>query len=286
MIPPGQEGDIQGKKIGKIYAMNAIGGILGVLLTGYYTIAYWGSNITLMFIVLVSALFVLWMAKNKWIVVPYVVLSVLLLFSAMAPHHPWDFLAIQMALKTYQTPDVVLEKESHYNYIKVRTPDPERPYLRDLVLDKMVHNRIDMNQPLKLMGIYEHFFATGIRFALQDTHPKNILVIGGGGYTFCHFLEVEYPQCNIEVAEIDPEVTRTAHIAFGLPENTRLAIYHQDGRNRIEDLVKEIKEKNQEGIYDCVINDSFSDYTVPFHLITREFVEKIYTILSPHGIYM
>lgn len=286
MIPPGEEGVIPGERIGKIYAMNAVGGIFGVLVTGYYTIAYWGSNITIMFIVLISSFFFLWMIKNRWVAVPYVILSIVLLGSAIAPHYPWDSLAIQMALKPYQTKNVILEKESRYNYIRVQTPDPERPYLRDLILDKMVHNRIDMNQPLKLMAIYEHFFASGIRFALCDTPPKNILVIGGGGYTFCHFLEIEYPQCNIEVAEIDPEVTKTAHIAFGLPESTRLSIYHQDGRNRVEDIVMWMKAERREGIYDCVINDSFSDYTVPFHLTTRDFVERIYTILSPRGIYM
>ena len=286
MIPAEVKGEIQGKKIGKIYAMNAIGGILGVLITGYYTIAYWGSNLTLMFIVLVSAILFLWIANNKWLAIPYVGFCLLLMLSAVAPYSPWDSLAIQLAVKTYHTPDVILEKESHYNYIKVRIPDPERPYIRDLILDKMIHNRKDMNQPLKLMGIYEHFFDAGIRFAFQDIGPKNILVIGGGGYTFCHFLEVEYPQCNIEVAEIDPEVTKTAHTALGLPYDTRLSIYHQDGRNRVEDLVKQIKNGKQEGFYDCVINDSFSDYTVPFHLTTKEFVEKIYTILSPRGIYM
>ncbi|MGC8739325.1 MAG: fused MFS/spermidine synthase [Candidatus Hydrogenedens sp.] len=278
--------EIQGEKIGKIYAMNAVGGIIGVLITGYYTIAHWGSNLTLMFIVLVSALLFLWMAKNRWLAIPYFGFSLLLLFSAVSPRFPWDTLAIQLALKTYHTPDVVLEKESHYNYIKVRIPDPERPYIRDLILDKMIHNRKDMSQPLKLMGIYEHFFDAGLRFAFQDTGPKNILVIGGGGYTFCHFLEVEYPESNIEVAEIDPEVTKTAHIAFGLPDTTHLSIYHQDGRNRVEDLVKQIKKGEQKSYYDCVINDSFSDYTVPFHLTTKEFVEDIYTILSPRGIYM
>lgn len=286
MIPAEAKGEIQGKKIGKIYAMNAIGGVLGVLITGYYTIAHWGSNLTLMFIMLVSALCFLWMAKSKWLAIPYVGFSILLILSAVAPRSPWDFLAIQLAVKTYHTPDVILEKESHYNYIRVHNPDPERPYIRDLILDKMVHNRKDMNQPLKLLGIYEHFFDAGIHFACQDTGPKNIFVIGGGGYTFCHFLEVEYPQCNIEVAEIDPEVTKTAHTALGLPTNTRLSIYHQDGRNRVEDLVKQIKNGKQEGYYDCVINDSFSDYTVPFHLTTKEFIEKIYTILSPRGIYM
>lgn len=286
MIPAEIEGEIQGKKIGKIYAMNAIGGILGVLITGYYTIAHWGSNLTLMFIVLVSALLFLWIANNKWFAIPYVGFSLILMLSAMAPYSPWDSLAIQLAVKKYHTPDIILEKESHYNYIKVQIPDPERPYIRDLILDKMIHNRKDMNQPLKLMGIYEHFFDAGIRFAFQDVDPKNILVIGGGGYTFCHFLEVEYPQCNIEVAEIDPEVTKTAHTALGLPYDTHLSIYHQDGRNRVEDLVKKIKNGKEKGVYDCVINDSFSDYTVPFHLTTKEFVEKIYAILSPRGIYM
>jgi spermidine synthase len=42
------------------------------------------------------------------------------------------------------------------------------------------------------------------------------------------------------VAEIDPEVTKAAHVALGLPKDTHLAIYHQDGRNRVEDIARDM----------------------------------------------
>ncbi len=286
LILPDEHGEVQGKKIGMTYAMNAIGGILGVLITGYYAIAYLGSNLTLAIVMLLTTLFFLWFSRRSLLSIAYTMLVVVLFLSTIAPEYPWDSLALQLALKPYHPKNVIYEKESHYNYIKVQTPDPERPYLRDLILDKMIHNRKDMSQPLKLLGVYEYFFNSVLTYSFKEKPPERILVIGGGGYTFCNFLEHKYPECRIEVAEIDPEVTKAAHVALGLPEDTHLAIYHQDGRNRVEDIARDMTNTEDKKLYDCVINDSFSDYTVPFHLTTKEFVEKISKILSPNGIYM
>ncbi|HOK09403.1 MAG TPA: fused MFS/spermidine synthase [Candidatus Hydrogenedens sp.] len=286
MISPTNDKDVHGKKIGMIYGVNAFGGILGVIGTGYYAIAHWGTSITIALTAIISALFFLWIAKKTLMSFSYTILVLILFCSALAPSHPWDSLALQTGLKPYRPPNVLYEKESHYNYIQVKLADPERPYILDLVLDKMIHNRKNMKEPNKLTAPYEYIFHSVIDYTQKEKLFNRQLLIGGGAYTFCHFLEQEYPTCQIEVAEIDPEVTKTAFKVFGLPKDTHLKIYHQDGRNRIEDLVREKKHGNMAISYDCIINDSFSDYSVPFHLITREFVEKIYYILSSEGIYL
>ncbi len=219
----------------------------------------------------------------------YFVMVVVLFLSAISPGYPWDSLALQLALKPYRSENVVCEKESNYNYILVKIEDPERPYVLDLVLDKMVHNRKNLKEPLKLLYPYE-FLLDGIvsQFDEKFSRVRKGLVLGGGGYTFCHYLECVYPSAEIEVAEIDEEVTNTAFEVFGLPRDTRLRIYNQDARNRVDDILRE-KERIGKGEfvpYDFVINDSFSDYSVPFHLTTQEFVNKVGEILSSEGMYI
>jgi hypothetical protein len=67
-----------------------------------------------------------------------------------------------------------MKKRAIINYIKVQTPDPERPYLRDLILDKMIHNRKDMSQPLKLLGVYEYFFNSVLTYSFKEKPPERI----------------------------------------------------------------------------------------------------------------
>ncbi|MCX8064845.1 MAG: fused MFS/spermidine synthase [Candidatus Hydrogenedentes bacterium] len=279
----------RGRRIGKLYATNAIGGVLGVLFTAYIAITSLGSALTLATVALVSAVFYLWFSKGSVYAYLYTFVVALVLISAVSPGYPWDSLALQLAVKSYHSENIVYEKESHYNYILVKIADPERPYILDLVLDKMIHNRRNLREPFKLINSHEFIFDAIIsQYNSRYSKLKKGLILGGGAYTFCHYLEHTYPNAHIEVAEIDEEVTNTAFMFFGLPRNTRLHIYNQDARNRVDDILK-VKSGGREGSftsYDFVINDSFSDYTVPFHLTTKEFAEKIASILSENGMYM
>lgn len=277
----------RGRRIGKLYAMNAVGGVLGVLLTAYYLIVNLGSPLTLAIVSMISALFYLWFSRRSLYSCLYSILVILIVLSAFAPGYPLDSLALQLAIKPYRPENIVYEKESHYNYILVKRADPDRPYILDLVLDKMIHNRRNLREPFKLLGAHEFIFDSLVSYYdKRCAQLRRGLVLGGGAYTFCHYLEHTYPYAQFEVAEIDKEVTNTAFMFFGLPKDTRLHIYNQDARNRVDDILKNKGHNSNFQQYDFVINDSFSDYTVPFHLTTIEFVKKIGEILSPKGVYM
>jgi len=277
----------RGKRIGLLYAMNAIGGVLGVIFTAYIAIANLGSALTLVLVAFLSAGFFIWFSKRSMYAYIYPGLVLILFLSAMAPRYPWDSLALQLALKPYRAENVVYEKESQYNYILVKIADVERPYVLDLVLDKMIHNRKNLKEPLKLLYPYE-FLLDAIVSQFDNKYSKlsKALLLGGGGYTFCHYLEHTYPSAQIEVAEIDKEVTKTAFGVLGLPRDTKLKIYNQDARNRVDDVLKEKASNPNFEYYDVIINDTFSDYSVPFHLTTKEFEEKVKSILSPKGLYL
>jgi hypothetical protein len=105
------------------------------------------------------------------------------------------------------------------------------------------------------------------------------LFLGGGAYCFQRHMQFAYPGTSVDVAEIDPAVTRANHMAIGLPSDTQIQTHFGDARQYVE-----LSQDNQQ--FDLVFGDAFNDFSVPWHLTTREFNEKIKKMLSPNGVYM
>jgi MFS family permease len=105
------------------------------------------------------------------------------------------------------------------------------------------------------------------------------LFLGGGAYTFQRHMQHAYPGTEVDVAEIDPAVTNANFNATGLPLDTPIKTYWGDARQ----FVERHQESKQ---YDLIFGDAFNDFSVPWHLTTREFNEKISKMMSPTGVYM
>jgi hypothetical protein len=105
------------------------------------------------------------------------------------------------------------------------------------------------------------------------------LFLGGGAYCFQRHMQFAYPGTAVDVAEIDPAVTNANWRATGLPRDTPIKTYWGDARQ----FVELHQDTNQ---YDLVFGDAFNDFSVPWHLTTREFNEKIKKMLTPSGVYM
>ena len=105
------------------------------------------------------------------------------------------------------------------------------------------------------------------------------LFLGGGAYCFQRHMQFAYPGTGVDVAEIDTAVTRANLMATGLPQDTKIVTYWGDARQFVE-LHKDNKQ------YDLIFGDAFNDFSVPWHLTTREFNEKLKKMLTPDGVYM
>ncbi len=105
------------------------------------------------------------------------------------------------------------------------------------------------------------------------------LFLGGGAYTFQRHMQFAYPGTEVDVAEIDPAVTNANFNATGLPRDTPIKTYWGDARQ----FVERHQDSKQ---YDLIFGDAFNDFSVPWHLTTREFNEKIARMMSPTGVYM
>ena len=103
--------------------------------------------------------------------------------------------------------------------------------------------------------------------------------LGGGAYTFQRYMQHKFPGTDVDVAEIDPAVLRANYAALGLPLSTTIKTHLGDARQ----FVERNQGKKQ---YDLVFGDAFNDFSVPWHLTTREFNDKLASMMSPDGVYM
>jgi spermidine synthase len=108
---------------------------------------------------------------------------------------------------------------------------------------------------------------------------KNVLMLGGGGYSIPKYLAAYFPEVTVDVVELDPGMTSAAEKYFEFVRNEKTRIYHEDARTFINRLSKSSEK------YDAVFWDTFtSEYNIPFHLTTIESAERVHEMLSDDGI--
>ncbi len=180
--------------------------------------------------------------------------------------------------------------ETNYYYVKITEEllgDGER---RTLVLDNLIHGYFIKGQPKRLDYDYEHIYAqvthrvmeAKARAAKGDNPynmPLSTLFLGGGSYTFPRYLQAVYPETKADVAEIDPAVTEANHRSLWLPRDTTITTIWGDARQFVDNRRGGAK-------YDLIFGDAFNDFSVPWHLTTREFNDRINGLLSDDGVYM
>jgi len=151
--------------------------------------------------------------------------------------------------------------------------------VKGLSLDHLTHSLVDLNDPTYHAYGYEKTFSAVARYVAGNRQDIGVFCIGGGGYSFSRYLEVAYPKAGIEVAEIDPAVTRTAYAELALPAASRIVTRNEDARIFL-------MRQDARPRYDLVVGDAFNDMSVPYHLTTFEFNEEVRKVLKPDGFYI
>ena len=106
--------------------------------------------------------------------------------------------------------------------------------------------------------------------------PRRVLIVGLGGGALPVFLRRNFPQLQIDVVEIDPEVVIAAKLYFAFHEDALMKAHLGDGRAFIERAVA--------GSYDVVMLDAFGSGEVPEHLTTLEFLVAVKKATAPGGV--
>jgi spermidine synthase len=169
-------------------------------------------------------------------------------------------------------------KETNYYTIKLKgnhSNDKER--LTTLYLDNLTHSCSDLADPFHLVYRYTRSYKEVVQWQAGNRERFKALFIGGGGYTFPRFIEARYPKAEIDVVEIDPEVTRVSQKYLGIAPNSKIRTFNEDGRWFV-------MNRKGEGEYDFILEDAFNDLSIPYHLTTKEFAMELKRLLKKDGL--
>jgi len=258
-----------GITVGKLAASGSLGSIAGTFATGFYLIPRFGTRAIVFGVA--AVLMVLGILSIPWRRKGTAAIGMLLVLGLVAG----GLYGLQFGLRYYYGDDILIESA----YYAIRVTTEERPggaKLKKLVLDHLIHSATDPNDPDYLWYEYERVVAWIVKNLGKA--DMSALFIGGGGYTLPHWLERNYPKSQVEVVEIDPEVTRVALKEF-VPDSRRITSYNEDGRTALRNLPSGKK-------YDFVFGDAFNDVSVPYHLTTVEFGEAVRNRLRDGGVYV
>jgi len=133
-----------------------------------------------------------------------------------------------------------------------------------------------LNDPHRFALSYTRMMMAGTLFT--GPAPQRVLIIGLGGGSIPTALREILPQAQIDVVEIDPAVTRVARRFFNFREDPKMKVIELDGRVYV-------KRAQRAGTkYDVVMLDAFDHEYIPEHLLTREFLTEVKSLLSPQGV--
>jgi len=140
-----------------------------------------------------------------------------------------------------------------------------------------VQSQVDLNNLRRDMLSYTKLAFCGL---LYQEQPKRVLVLGLGGGVIPRKMHNYFPATVIDVAEIDPEILKTAEQFFGFREDDKLRVHIADGRMFIRELLR----KGPAEKYDIIVLDAFNSDYIPFHLMTKEFLEQVKGVLAEDGV--
>ena len=179
--------------------------------------------------------------------------------------------ALNLCVPAVAGEKLLLEATSFYNTIVVSEDDRGMRILR--------FEKGGARQSVVKLGDPDHLElpytrTVPVAFVFVDK-PHSALVVGLGGGTIPGFLRKRFPDMRIDVVEIDPVVAEVARSHFGFREDAKMHAHVADGRHFIERSGR---------LYDIIFLDAYGIDSVPYRLVTREFLAGVSRALTPGGV--
>jgi len=257
--------DRSGATVGRMYALSTIGSILGTFLAGFILLAAFGCLKILVFLAgLMVGLSLLISLRPRTAARSALFILMVLGFWGLDSYE--RFLASQGAVDVDTAYNRILITEGMETHsgrrMRLMTTGPVW-YQSAMYLDDSSALALEYTRFFRLV---EHF-----RPGFRD-----VLMIGGGGYSFPKHLLKTVSDVKLDIVEIDPAFTELAKTHFGFATDDRVSIFHQDARTFL----------NRSGkTYDAIILDAFnSHYSVPFQLATTEAMHRLRERLNEDGV--
>lgn len=253
-----------GATVGRLYAISTVGSIFGTFFAGFFLIAFMGStNVLIVMAMVLLAASLLASVRDLRAKLGAVAACIVLLIASNA----YD---------AYLASQGLFDVDTDYNRILIyKSSDQDTGRIMQVMVTNP-HGRqsaMYVDDPIELALEYTKFYQLAGHF---KPNMKKTLMLGGGGYSFPKYAMSHYPELEMDVVEIDPEVTGLARRFFEFKDHPRLTVFHEDARTFLN---------NSRARYDVIFGDTFtSHYSIPFHLSTIEFVRMLHDSLVDDGV--
>lgn len=258
--------ETSGRTVGNLYAVSTFGSIVGTFAAGFVLIPHFG-NVNILF-GLAFALFAIgffcYSGKGQEKAMITAVALVCCGYAVVA--------------EAGNGGRYVYEQDSEYNHIRVfETEKAGRP-IRVMSVENIFDSGIYLDSD-ELVFEYTKYYALDEAFGGKIGKAA---MFGGAAYSVPKDFLKRNSEGTIDVVEIDPLTTEVAKRYFGLREDPRMNIIHDDARIFLNENAESGK-----GEYDAIYNDAFSSAcSMAPHLATVEAIGKAYDLLDDDGVYI
>jgi spermidine synthase len=267
-----------GSVVGRTFFWGTIGSIVGSLATGFLLVPMLGVSLSIISTALAMVLLgIVGIHLTRKMPVPippwpyrivtyptYFILTTLLLSAGL-------FSLTQMVHST-EMRTVLYDSEGLYSHLLVYESKFHGHTVRVLKQDTNPSSAVDMDSYDLLYG-YAHFVE---KYPILKPDARLFYMIGAGSYSIPRTLVARNTAIDIDVSEIEPSLPALAETYFDVHDWSRIHTFFQDGRTFLAQSTT---------TYDVIFGDAFiTDYSVPSHLITREFFLEVQKSLKPDGV--
>lgn len=245
-----------GQSFASLSALESIGGITGTFITGFILFGHIGAREA--FVAIVILLLV-----TSWLI---------------APSRRWQLrLGVTITIVLFCIGGLQLNSKNEIDtasaHYSIFEGFRDGRYARGISTGPNgTQSGVYLDNPDELLFWYTQRMAELVEAAPQ--HDR-ILVLGGGAFTLPQYLAKTYPKSQVDVVEIDPQLADIArqHFYFRDPANVKLIF--EDARTYVN---------RAQQPYDIILVDVYSDASVPFSLMTKEYGQHIKRLLQKDGV--
>ncbi|MBT3539214.1 fused MFS/spermidine synthase [Candidatus Parcubacteria bacterium] len=255
--------ETSGSTVGNLYAISTIGSIVGTFGAGFWLIPIFGTTKILLLLSIILALVSILLFTKKGVPAKLYFLAIII-----------SSLLITNIVDAAKIANDFIDVDTQYSRIIIHnaTDSTTKQRIKRMSIDGNASSAMFLEND-DLVFEYTKYYDLAKHF---NPDFKTSLLLGGAAFSYPKYYLREYPDASIDVVEIDPKVTKLAKEYFRLEEDSRLQIFHEDGRTFLNTTNKK---------YDVVFGDAFSSfYSLPYQLTTKEAVQKTYDVLNDNGV--
>jgi len=170
--------------------------------------------------------------------------------------------------------DTIVRYDRESRYYRIQVVDYPSQGRRCLHFSKSrgIQSSMILEDPARLDLKYSQAMIAALALHRE---PRDVLIVGLGGASIPKFLQKYYPELELDIVELDPDVVRVCQDYFEFRGNSKTRVFVMDGRMYL---------KRAEKQYDLILLDAYAADHIPFHLTTVEFIQLVKSHLKPGGV--